>query len=130
MITVLGSRTSGNTLCAFGTRRASGLSRRFRSRATRSSAAETRLFRDWFLVAVATTAIRHGILKHPSSFYSIIAIAKTMVNAIDFYNKSLIFDAIPVTHYRPKHWTVSAAVLHGNRHLSCINKDIAYYHTI
>lgn len=88
MITVLGPRASGNALCTFGTRRASGLSRRFRTGATRSSAAETRLFRDWFLVAVATTAIRHGVLKHPSSLYSIIATAEAVVIAIDFYNKS------------------------------------------
>lgn len=64
MIAILGSRASGNALRAFGARRASGLSRRFRFGATRSSAAETRLFRDWFLVAVATADVRHGVLKH------------------------------------------------------------------
>lgn len=64
MIAVLGSRTCGDALRAFGARRASGLSRRFRSGATRSSAAETGLFRDWFLVAVAAAiVVRHGVLK-------------------------------------------------------------------
>lgn len=64
IIAVFGSRTSGNALGAFGARRTNGLPRRFRSGATRSSAAETGLFRDWFLVAVATAAVRHGVLKH------------------------------------------------------------------
>lgn len=63
MITVLGSRavSGGDAPRAFRTRRASGLSRRFRSGAARSSAAETRLLRDRFLVAVATA--RRGVLK-------------------------------------------------------------------
>lgn len=63
MPAVLGSGASSNALRALGTRQASGLSRRFCSGATRSSTAETRLFRDWFLVAVATVAVRHGVLK-------------------------------------------------------------------
>jgi len=71
MIAVLGSWASAIALRAFVARRANGLSWRFCSGAARSSAAKTRLFRDWFLVAVAATAIRHGVLKHQTTANSL-----------------------------------------------------------
>lgn len=56
------SRSRGSV--AFRTRRTSRLTRGFPSRTSRVSTAESRLLRDWLLVAVATAVVNHQVLKH------------------------------------------------------------------